>query len=336
MVAVLTPPADLTDDGLAAALHRSWGVTAPELAYRPVGFGSHHWEMADAGGTRWFVTIDELETKRHSRDEPLSEAFDRLRASLAAARQLSDLGYPFVVAPVPTGDGQPLAREERFGIALYPFVEGRSYGWDEWADAGHRRAVLDLVVAVHAAPAAVRQQAHADDFGVPHRDELEATLDAADDIGDGGPYARSTQELLRTYEKPLRRQLARYDALVENARAQPSRTVLTHGEPHPGNTMLSADGWRLIDWDTALVAPPERDLWGLDPGDGSILDAYADATGEQVLPSMLDLYRVRWDLADIAVEVSRFRGRHDGSADDTKSWNLLCAQVLALAEETAQ
>ncbi len=37
--------------------------------------------------------------------------------------------------------------------------------------------------------------------------------------------------------------------------------LLTHGEPHPGNAMLAADGWRLVDWDTALVAPLERDLW---------------------------------------------------------------------------
>ena len=63
------------------------------------------------------------------------------------------------------------------------------------------------------------------------------------------------------------------------ARAQPSGAVLTHGEPHPGNTMLTADGWVLIDWDTALAAPPERDLWSLDPGDGSVLDAYARLTG---------------------------------------------------------
>ncbi len=64
--------------------------------------------------------------------------------------------------------------------------------------------------------------------------------------------------------------------------------------------MLTAAGWMLIDWDTALVAPPERDLWSLDPGDGSILSAYADATGVRPRASMIELYRIRWDLADIA------------------------------------
>jgi spectinomycin phosphotransferase/16S rRNA (guanine(1405)-N(7))-methyltransferase len=144
------------------------------------------------------------------------------------------------------------------------------------------------------------------------------------------------RELLRAHEKPIRRELGRYDELVAEARAQPHRTVLTHGEPHPGNTILTTEGWALIDWDTTLVAPPERDLWGLDPGDGSILGAYADATGRPALPSMLELYRVRWDLADIAVEVSRFRGPHGDTADDSKTWELLRAQVQGLADQAAQ
>jgi hypothetical protein len=91
--------------------------------------------------------------------------------------------------------------------------------------------------------------------------------------------------------------------------------------------MLAAGGWLLIDWDTALVAPPERDLWNLDPGDGSVLGVYANATGVSPLPSMLELYRLRWDLADLAVTVSGFRKPHTGNADDDKSWEILCSLV---------
>jgi spectinomycin phosphotransferase/16S rRNA (guanine(1405)-N(7))-methyltransferase len=95
--------------------------------------------------------------------------------------------------------------------------------------------------------------------------------------------------------------------------------------------MLTSAGWLLIDWDTALVAPPERDLWSLDPGDGSALAAYADATGVTPLAAMLELYRIRWDLADIAVDVSRFRRPHPGSADDDQSWQLLRSLVTRVS-----
>jgi spectinomycin phosphotransferase/16S rRNA (guanine(1405)-N(7))-methyltransferase len=86
------------------------GVRVASTAYRPVGFGSHHWKIIDAGGRRWFVTVDDLENKRHSRREPLDTAFDRLRASLAAATALRAQGYSFAVAPIPTLGGEPLTR----------------------------------------------------------------------------------------------------------------------------------------------------------------------------------------------------------------------------------
>ena len=47
---MLSPPQDLPEDVLVPALARAWGVTAAAMAYRPVGFGSHHWQVTDAEG----------------------------------------------------------------------------------------------------------------------------------------------------------------------------------------------------------------------------------------------------------------------------------------------
>ena len=87
----------------------------------------------------------------------------------------------------------------------------------------------------------------------------------------------------------------------------------------------------LIDWETALLAPPERDLWSLDSGDGWMLDHYAAATGKRPDASTLDLYRIRWDLADISAYVSRFRAPHSGTPTTTSHgtscarWSSVCA-----------
>ena len=157
---VLTPPEGLPEDLLAAVLARGWGLTVTSLAYRPVGWGSHHWEVTGASGTRWFVTADELENKRDTLAEPLTEAFGRLRASLATAVELRELGLEFVVAPVPARDGAPLVRaSERFSVALYPWVDGQSFDWGNFPGPAHRRAVLDMLVAIHTAPPAAPARA---------------------------------------------------------------------------------------------------------------------------------------------------------------------------------
>jgi Phosphotransferase enzyme family len=325
---MLTPPEDLPGETLPPMLARWWGIAAASVKYLALGWGSHHWEVTDTAGRRWFVTLDELEHKRLSAGEPLTAGFGRLRAALAAATDLRACGAAFVVAPVPTVDGEPLARvSDGFGVAVYPFIDGQRFDWGEFSSPAHRLGVLGLVAAVHTAPAGASRHARADDYAVPHRDELEASCAPAGDAADGGPYARPAALLLKQNAAPVGRLLARYDELVRQARSRGAAAVLTHGEPHPGNTMLTDDGWLLIDWDTALVAPPERDLWSLDPGDGTILDAYASATGVRPQPYLLDLYRLRWDIADVAMEVSRFRRPHAGSVDDDEAWKLLRSNV---------
>jgi spectinomycin phosphotransferase/16S rRNA (guanine(1405)-N(7))-methyltransferase len=97
--------------------------------------------------------------------------------------------------------------------------------------------------------------------------------------------------------------------------------------------MRVSDGWVLIDWDTALLGPPERDLWWLDTGDGRMVEAYEGATDFAVDPAMLELYRIRWDLADLAVYVAGFHAVHRGDRNDEKSWQELSSLLGRIGSE---
>jgi aminoglycoside phosphotransferase (APT) family kinase protein len=281
---VLTPPRDFTDADLATALAEHWNVTAP-VTYRPVGFGSHHWQV----GTEWFATVDE------------DPDFAQLTASLLSATDV-----PVAVAPILTNTGNVLARQGNVAVALYPFMTGESFTFGDYRDDDHRRATLDLVIAVHRTPP---RHALTDTFTPP-------TLPP---IGDTGPYARPAADLITRHATTIADLQARHHDLA--ATIDHSRLVLTHGEPHPGNTMHTADGWRLIDWDTALVAPPERDLWHL--ATPETLTAYEKATGVTPREELLELYRLRWDLTDLAEVAAQFSRPHTGTEDDAEAWRIL-------------
>jgi len=329
----------LTEHDLAGALRRHWGIETVHLRYAPVGWGSHHWVLTARDGSARFVTVDELDTRRDRAEEPREQVLERLASAFGAARALADAGSELVVAPTPGEDGSLVTRvSDAFTVAVHPLVEGESFSWGHPMSAEHRAAVLAMVVEVHAAPARVRDLAPVDDYAIQHRDSLEAALHEGDEGGGGGaagpsgPYAAQVARLVDDHATALRAALATYDDLVAGA-TQPTdaAVVLTHGEPHPGNTMRAADGWRLIDWDTARVAPPERDLWLMDPGDGSVHEAYVAATGRELSHALLELYRRRWDLSDVAVDVARFRRPHRGSDEDAKAFDILRGQVGAVA-----
>jgi spectinomycin phosphotransferase/16S rRNA (guanine(1405)-N(7))-methyltransferase len=251
-------------------------------------------------------------------------------------RALRDLGYDFAVAPEPDRDGRvvrTLGHDGGYALSVYPHVSGQSFAWaaEGWSSAqvvpAHLEAVLDILAALHCAPAGARADARTDDFAIPVRDVLERALTGAAGL-DHGPFTRRAGRLVAEHADLLGERLARYDELAAAGRAQSSRYVLTHGEPHPGNTMLGPDGYLLIDWDTVVIAPPERDLWNFTT---EMIERYTGRSGIGADPALLDLYRLRWNLTDIALYVAQFLAPHSGSANEAASWENLVETVGNLA-----
>jgi hypothetical protein len=87
--------------------------------------------------------------------------------------------------------------------------------------------------------------------------------------------------------------------------------------------MTTPGGLVLVDWDTALLAPPERDLWDMAGDDRSLLDHYTRATGVQIDPEALALYRLWFDLAEISEYLTLFHAPHGHTADTAESWENL-------------
>ena len=96
--------------------------------------------------------------------------------------------------------------------------------------------------------------------------------------------------------------------------------MVTHGEPHRANTITTPDGEALIDWETAKLAPPERDLWMLMDGDPTIAEEYATRTGIGLDTNAVALYHLWWDLCEIALYVTAFRSPHDDTEDTRVAW----------------
>ena len=231
-----------------------------------------------------------------------------------------------MVAPIPSLDGEVLIpAREGFCVAVYPLLEGESFRWGEFRYEDQLPAVVGMLVDIHAASVG----AMADDFGIQMRDELEQALADGTEVVDRGPYSIPLGALITHHRRAVAAALTRYDALVAEIGPK-TRRVLTHGEPHAGNTMFTAEGWKLIDWDTAQLAPPERDLWNLDPGDGSVLHQYAEATGYVPSHEMIDLYALRWNLTDLAVFAAEFRSEHGDDTNTAKAWVSVQSVVEAL------
>jgi spectinomycin phosphotransferase/16S rRNA (guanine(1405)-N(7))-methyltransferase len=332
---VLTPPTGLSDGDLERLIEQAWGVGVASLDYRPVGFGSHHWIATDNQGNRHFVTVDELISESRIGDE-VSVLGLYLRRALAAATDLRTFGCSFVVAPIATKDDQPLVQFDSYAVALYPLIEGHSFTFEESLAEADRDQVLELVTELHRVPIDTIRPPATDEFIIPCLEQLEHALHYGDESGPRGPYAAIASQLLIDNETEIRRLIARYRTLVTQYLSDPGPVVITHGEIHPGNVMLTPRGWMIVDWDTVMLAPPERDLWRLAQEGGSVLRAYASATGTAPNEWLVDLYGIRWDLVEIASFAEDFRNPHEDTEDKRKAIEILHSVVGRLRTQIGQ
>ncbi len=262
-------------------LREHWRVEADSVDYLPVGYGGYHW-LATASERRLLVTAD-------ARRGPVVACYE-------LARRLADEGLDAVRAPVPTATGRVAIPFGDWWLSAWPWVDGRSAFDGRHASDADLDAVAAVVRRLHDHPQGAIPAPLVDDWAVDGWARFEAAVDGSDAAA--GPYAADVRALLAARLGYVRDLRERYDGLAAN-RPPVGEWVITHGEPHAANVVHTAAGPVLIDWDTVRLAPRERDLWVL-AGYRTWRKRYGEAA---VDPALLEAYRLRWDLTDIALFV---------------------------------
>jgi spectinomycin phosphotransferase len=278
----------------------------------PLGFGAHHWRASTTERGDLFLTIHELDMVGAS--TPSRQAsLEVLHKALSTARWLESVArVDFVVGPLPDASGsvlRPVA--DKFALSVYPWLDAEPV-----PDPDGSRAVQLIVrlhqVTNHMPDGLVRVE----DFLIPHRHALEVAIAHLAEPWHTGPYAEPARKELRRHLDSVRSLMQWYDRVA--AETIPSRTdwVLTHGEPAGPNLLETTGGTcYLVDWDSVMIAPRERDLWEL-PCTKPVLTTY----GAPIEAERLRLYKAWYTLAELAVYLAVFRSPHTGDQNDNTSW----------------
>jgi spectinomycin phosphotransferase len=299
---------------LRAAIGEAWSVECDSLRYVPKGAGSYHWLAERDGHATHFVTVDDLDTKPWIGRER-DATFAGLCVAYGTAWALhQEEGIAAVVAPIRCVDGSVAARvDDRYSVAVFPFVDGTAGTWGDPLTHGHRTLLLRELAGLHRAVKARLSGIGRRPHVLPERDALHSALAALDSPWTGGAFSEPARRALADNVWRVRALLEHLDALAAQLDGSSADPVVTHGEPHPGNRINQAGALRIIDWDTVALAEPERDLWMLDDGTPGALAAYTKATGTAIDQAAIAFYRLAWTLSDIASYADLFRGEHPGT-----------------------
>ena len=309
---VRSEPTDLDPAQLAAALADGWGLEAPELEYVPDWSGRHNWRFR-AGREERYVSVDDLQALFHAATDE-DAAFAALERAYSVAGALRDrAGLAFVVAPIADASGRMLRRlGRRYAVRLVPVVAGTRGVRGQYSP-GDRHSVAVLLARLHRAtdrvPADLPPTTH---LRIPSRASLETAIAEVDRHWESGPFAEPARALLAARAGDVAERLAGHDAAAERVRETRARWVITHGRPHGGNVIRDPAGVRhLVDGDTVMIAPRERDLEMVLDYSFTGWKQYRAVAGDVELDvEALNLYRRLWVVADIASALATLRRPH--------------------------
>jgi spectinomycin phosphotransferase len=301
---------NLEDEKIIHCLKWAYGLPVTKIAFLPLGadLNTAVYRATTHDKTPYFVKL-----RRGDFDE----------TAVTVPQYLHDHGLKQIVPALMTRTGQLWTELPPFKVILYPFIEGKD-GYErpltdpQWLEFG--TALKQFHTAV--IPTTITNSIKREAFSPRWRDTVKMFLARIKKETFTEPVAAATAVFLQSKQTELHDLVQRTEQLAQNLQANPPEFILCHADIHAWNLLITDEGTLyMVDWDTLIFAPKERDLMfvggglggnGRTPQEEETL-FYQGYGHTQINPIALAYYRYERIIEDIAIECEQlFLSDDDG------------------------
>ena len=260
---------DLKDEEIVRCLRDAYGLTIEKIAFLPLGadFNTAVYCVTTSNQMDYFLKLR-------------SGKF--LEASVSVPKYLVDLGIKQVIPPLATKTDQLWTSLASFKAILYPYVQGRNgveakLSEDQWAQFG---AAIKKLHSVDI-PSSITKDVLRETFSSKWRETVKAFLMRIENEVFEEPVAVKMAAFLKSKSNEILKLVERAEELAITIQKQPLDYVLCHADMHGWNLFVDKEAaLYIVDWDTLIFAPVERDLMFVGAG---IWDSGLTASEEESL-----------------------------------------------------
>lgn len=248
---------ELKDEIIITCLRDEYGLSVEKVSFLPLG--------ADLNTAVYCVTTNDemvyfLKLRRGEFDE----------ATVTVPKYLSDLGFKQIIPSITTQTGQLWASLAPFKVTLYHYVEGHNafeqnlshQQWIEFGAALKRFHTTDI-------PPAITCSIQREKFSPRLRNTAKMFLKLIDEEVFDDPIAVELAAFLKTKGYETLELVKKAERFAQILQEQPLEYILCHADIHGWNLLIDNNGaLYMVDWDTLIFAPKERDLMYIGAGFG--------------------------------------------------------------------
>jgi spectinomycin phosphotransferase len=264
---MLTKP-NLEDEKIINCLSSMYGINIEKITFLPLGadFNTAVYRVTEGKEKDYFLKLR-------------SGKF--LEASVLVPKYLADLGVKQVVPPLVTKTGQLWTSLASFKVILYSYVEGcngvqAKLSRDQWAQFG------GAIKKLHSTDisASITKDVSRETFSSKWRETVKAFLMRIESEVFEEPVAVKMAHFLKSKRCEILKLVERAEELAIRLQKQSLDYVLCHADMHGWNLIVGKEALYIVDWDTFIFAPKERDLMFIGSG---IWDSGLTAAEEESL-----------------------------------------------------
>jgi aminoglycoside phosphotransferase (APT) family kinase protein len=289
---------------ISRLLQQHWHLRTTAIRHIPIGDSAHSYSLETSAGAKYYLKLVDRRSKVGQRIAA-HMAFSLPLQQLVAESQLSEVTAP---RPIPTLEGALSVSHNTFLLALYEFVEGETLADAYPMSPELVKRIASALAALHTIEIPERQKSPQDSLTAPFEADLLANLASLEFIfAQDAPYLQRLRALVWPRREQIKEFLQESQEYANKTRSLSSPHVVCHGDAWGGNMILSPDGrLALLDWESAVLAPRERDAFGymgfIGP-DFAVFDAGYRMVHQGPLrwhPELLAYYAYRLQLRNLA------------------------------------
>ncbi|GAC1634499.1 MAG: hypothetical protein NVS4B11_36480 [Ktedonobacteraceae bacterium] len=248
------------DEIICDMLLEHWNVHVTNIHFIPIGESAYSYKIETENISYYLKIIDRQTASGH-------RTAAHMEFSLSLQRFIGEHPSSAILVPIPqqTTQGLLYASYASLLFALYTLIGGTTLGDAYPMSAALVRRIGETLAALHRVqiPATLQQKAPLDNLMASFDEGLLADLAAIEGIStQDALHLQRLREIVSPWREYIRAFLMRSREYREKAQQIPNPLVVCHGDAWGGNIIPSPSGKLvLIDWESSVMAPPERDVF---------------------------------------------------------------------------
>lgn len=240
---------DLKDENIITCLRDAYGLTVGKITFLPLGadFNTAVYQVTTSSHVDYFLKLRRGQF---------------IDASVSVPKYLADFGLKQVIPPLATKTRQLWTSLASFKASLYPYVEGHNgvetrLSEDQWVQFGAAIKKLHSTDIPNALTSGTPREV----FSSKWRETVKAFLMRIENEVFEEPVAVKMALFLKSKSSEILKLVERAEKLAIIIQKQPLEYILCHADIHGWNLIVDKEGaLYIVDWDTLIFAPKERDL----------------------------------------------------------------------------